>query len=197
MTKNYDVEFILLDVGSTDGLFQWLTDEGLLVKIKYVKENLPLHMSKLKNRAHQYASGDLLVSLDADNGIGPLYCERLLSEVQDDHTLLHAWSGDWTDGTCGRMAYSLELFNCIGGYDESMGPVGSQDIDLRDRTKASGKTIRVITEEDVVGFAIPNSKDYVPEVFGCDWQATNSRNHQMSKDNIAKGKLKANVRETI
>ncbi len=131
VTKGQSVEFVLLDVDSTDGLHEWLSSTGLIHKIKYYRQSHPLHTSQLKNLSHGLASGDILVNLDADNILGPQFCEKALS--LHPQQFLHAWSGDWSDGTCGRLAYQRELFEAFGGYDESLGPVGFEDLDLRNR----------------------------------------------------------------
>ncbi len=191
----HDVEFVLFDNHSTDGLHEWLDSRGLLDAIRYIRptEQIPLHMGHLKNMAHQHATGEILVSLDADNIIGPRYCERLFEVLTDDFTFSHFWSGDWADGTCGRLAYTRTAFDRLGGYDEALGPVGNDDLDLRDRAIAMGYHIALDNSPEVVGSAILNTTPQKAKLFGIDWDQSNSANGAKSRENIEDGILIANT----
>ncbi len=143
--------------------------------------------------SHGLASGDILVNLDADNILGPQFCEKALS--LHPQQFLHAWSGDWSDGTCGRLAYQRELFEAFGGYDESLGPVGFEDLDLRNRFIAGGCECVLSTVAAVYGGSIPNTRNQAIEHMQVEsWDASNSENAAASQRNIQTSKLIANQR---
>jgi len=196
-TAGINCEFVILDIGSTDGLGRYLrgwSDQ----RIRYVREpwaTADRHFARLYNASHSMARGNLLVALDADNAIGEKYCTAV-HQWCTDHSFLWAWSGDWTSGTVGRVAFQRDVFWGLGGYDESLGPVGYQDIDLMNRARASGLRRRLIQDPDVVGHAIPNSRAETANCLGLSeqlYRRINSENAAHSRDNIAAGRLIANV----
>ncbi|MGB8192332.1 MAG: glycosyltransferase, partial [Chitinophagaceae bacterium] len=78
-----NVEFVLLDYNSPDGLEEWVKSEmkqhiesGIL---KYYKTTEPDHfkMSHSKNMALKLGSGDIITQLDADNYAGFKYAHWL------------------------------------------------------------------------------------------------------------------------
>jgi hypothetical protein len=196
----YDAEFAVIDVSSTDGLREFVY-ENLRneFRFKFRTIQLPeLHFAKLYNICHREGAGDILVSLDADNVIGPQYCKTLL-KVMEKHKgkcIFHAWTGDWLDGTCGRLALTRETFNRVGGYDENLGPVGSQDIDIRDRVKALGYPCVLDKHPEVVGYAIRNTQlDSIRHIGKGsleEYNHHNSANAVKSRLNIKAGRIKAN-----
>jgi hypothetical protein len=189
--KGFDAEFVLLDVHSNDGLEDWLNSRKLMNQVSYYRERHDLHVGRLKNRAHELAKGSVLVNLDADNVIGIDYCQTLIQNL-DENTVFHGWSGDWSDGTCGRLAYTRNLFNRFGGYDESLGPIGNDDLDFRDRAIAAGARVVVKTSANVVGHAIPNTRHQAEKYFSVSWGQGNSANAAKSQENIAARRLVAN-----
>jgi hypothetical protein len=153
VTKGFDVEFVLLNYNSKDGLDEWIkiNHSGLIKagRLTHLHEKTAtrFHMSKCKNLAHRGASGDILVSLDSDNYIGPAYCSKLLQEFEKDSgILLHSYAkieeGD-ANGTWGRIALSRDSFYRLGGYTESFEPYGFDDKDLISR--AQGLGMRMVT----------------------------------------------------
>lgn len=194
LTKGLDVELCVADVGSRDDTVQWLLSldeprlhaQGLMLEF--------LHFARAYNLSHRMATGEILCCVDADNVVGPRYIERVVKEISaDPKAIIHAWTGDWLDGTCGRIAMHRDLFDVVGGYDESLEPVGYQDLDLRDRAQAAGGRVIVIHDPDVVGLAIktPDGKK-VQHIQG-NYGEMNARNQQKSRANVLAGRLKANT----
>lgn len=71
-----DVEFVVLDYNSNDGITEWIlrkfkkeTASGM-IKIYQTKTPENFHMSNAKNLAHLNAEGGILCNLDADNYTG-------------------------------------------------------------------------------------------------------------------------------
>lgn len=195
------VEFVLVDFASPDGLQQWICDnfqeelKSGYLKYYYVEEGMPeWHMSVAKNTAHQLGKNEVLVNLDCDNftGIkGGDYVARIFRKYGVDNTFLHMWTGDWGDGTHGRMAVSKKNFRELGGYDEGLEPFGGDDRDFARRAKAMGLK-RVRRKEKKYLGAVFNEKG---EGFTEERQALhemNKRNIDRSLTNIDNGCLVAN-----
>lgn len=192
LTAGRDVEFVIADIGSTPPVAEW--PEVLHPRVRVQRADMPtLHFAAAYNLSHRMAAGDILVALDGDNVIGPAYCDRLLTEIQADPLVIfHAWTGDWLDGTCGRLAMHRDLFARIGGYDEALGPIGHQDLDLRDRAQAAGGRIVTVNKPAVVGLAIRTSDAAKMQHLACNYVAVNGHNLTRSQHNLAAGRLIAN-----
>jgi GT2 family glycosyltransferase len=191
-----DVEWCITDFGSSDGSWSWLQDQAAdhpQLKV-FRSRRRRIHFARCYNEAFRHAAGDILVCLDADNILGPRFLEVVQEKLTaDSRRFLHVWSGDWLDGTCGRMAMHRDVFAELGGYDEAFGPCGYQDLDLRDRAKALGCEIVTITEADAVGSAIRTELAEKSQHLGTlNYQICNTQNAAKSRANIAAKKLKAN-----
>ena len=193
-----DVEHVILDVGThlhtRKQTREWLAALAPPPRLRIIERPLePLHFARAYNSVSRDATGDVLAWLDGDNVIGPDYATRVLAEITADPlAIVHAWTGDWLDGTCGRLAMHRDLFERIGGYDEALGPAGSQDLDLRDRAQAAGGRVVVIQDPRVVGLAIRTSEEAKSQHLSEDYRKTNSSNAAISRANIAAGRLVAN-----
>lgn len=193
----YEAEFVVVDAASPDGLAEWvqtrLAAELAAGRVRLLRRpEEPMQFPKFKNAAHRAATGEIVVNLDADNVIGPRYCDWLLAAMTSD-VVAHAWTGDWLDGTCGRVALRRATFEALGGYDESLGPIGGNDLDLRDRAVASGRKCLVSRKREVVGGAMRNNlTEKLRHLPGVNYGVVNSENHQRTRDNIAAGRLVAN-----
>lgn len=194
-----DNEWVIVDCNlpgedpDLDELLDRFKGDSRLRVIKEPQEHV--HMSRLKNLAHAYARGDILVNLDADNAIGDKFVETIERECLEG-TVVHAWLGQWTDGTCGRIAIHRTDFEALGGYDEALGPIGYDDLDLLHRAKAMQLHFETITDPAVVGWAIKNTHDdsmvHIDPAITTRYNDMNAANHVMSEDNIKAGRLKAN-----
>lgn len=135
-----DVEICLVDYGSSDGLADWIRthfsrfiESGRLVFFE-VLNPVSWNSPKAKNLAHRIANGDYLFNLDADNFIDRPTIEHL-REARRLRLLSHQWTENWADGSFGRIGLPRGMFFELGGYDESLLPMGGQDIDLLDRIR--------------------------------------------------------------
>jgi GT2 family glycosyltransferase len=190
-----DVEHVILDVGKDPSTRDWLT--SLSPRLRIVARSIePLHFAQAYNAVSRYATGDVFAWLDGDNVIGPDYVTRVLAEITADPlAIVHCWTGDWLDGTCGRLAMHRDLFSRIGGYDEALGTAGSQDLDLRDRAQAAGGHVVVIQDPSVVGLAIRTSHAAKTQHLRNDYYQTTAANAALSRANIAAGRLVANLKD--
>lgn len=198
-TSDFDVEFVILGLASPDGLGAWVADnlsEPLATgRVRYWEDNReqPVHFSKFKNAVHRDGKGRILVNLDGDNVVGPRFCEWLLSTFVEN-VVAHPWTGEWKDGTCGRIAISRGAFRALGGYDESLSQVGFQDQDLILRAQAFGIPLVECRDPEVVGYAIPTSQEekmrFINSSFSYD--VHNNRNRKRSSENVRARRLVAN-----
>lgn len=182
----------MVDYGSNDGLSDWVwenfNDEIAKEKIVFfeVKNEVRWNTARAKNLAHRLASCDYLFNLDADN-----YLTRddinLLEKAVAQGLYCHQWSGHFGDGSCGRIGLPRELFEKLGGYDESFLPVGGEDIDLLRRLAVIQSRYAKLGPPKVT--AVQNSfeertveagtsKDLDPHQY---WNRLNSMNLRISK----------------
>jgi hypothetical protein len=197
------IEFTLIDFNSSDGLKEWIIANfkkeinQQYLKYYHTKELVHWHMSVAKNTAHIYGSGELLVNLDCDNYTGRNGGYFLLNSFNKYHypIVIHQFSGNQLDGSCGRISVRREDFHKIGGYDESFAPVGYDDWDLIMRlvqgTGLEYKNIKNINFNK----SIDNSKEL--SVRYCDSQMNvqdmDSHNRIISSNNLVNRKIIANM----
>ena len=146
-----DLEFVVLDYNSKDGLEEWMRREMAQAvtsgRVAYYRERAarffdPRHA---KNIAHLMATGDILVNVDADNFIGPGYAGKLEEFfgspgvfVTSDPGQTKLKEGSAQLGISGRIALRAADFKALRGYDEGLVGWGGEDPDLNRRARARG-----------------------------------------------------------
>lgn len=124
-----DVEFVLLDYNSKDGLEQWARDNLLEHiengKVKFYKTLEPIHWiaAHAKNIAHKLASGDILCNLDCDILIPEGFCEYINEAFSSDKRIVMCFDSKdayGNDGCAGLVSALREDFYSVNGYDESI-----------------------------------------------------------------------------
>jgi len=134
-------EIVLVDYGSTDGLNEWIRNnfksylENKRLVFFEVKNEVRWNVARAKNLAHRLASGKYLFNLDADNFVTTADTDEIQKAAVLDQPCWQ-WSGTWGDGSAGRIGAPRDLFMRVGGYDETLPPMGGQDIDLLNRMLA-------------------------------------------------------------
>ena len=196
------VNFVLVDFGSTDGLQEWIAEnfeqeieEGYL-KYYYTEELKDWHASIAKNTAHILSKSDVLVNLDCDNYTGKDGGKYILENMVKygiHNTVIHQFGGNPFDGSYGRITLSRENFVSIGGYDESFEPMLYQDKDLLMRLMSAGIDY-ILLDDKKYNQTIRNSKEegVINSSSDLTWLEMNKRNHILSEQNIASGKVVAN-----
>lgn len=154
-----DVEFVVLDYNSPDGLEEWIKTDPQMVDamqsgfLRYGKNDdvTRFHMSHAKNQAVRLATGDVVCNVDADNFTGSHFAQYL-DHIFTDHPdtvlnpsrrLKHAVGG----GIWGRVAMTHSNFSILGGYDEKFSGWGGEEVDLVRRAKGLGLTNYFLNDE--------------------------------------------------
>mgnify|MGYP003386232729 FL=1 len=158
---NPNVEFVVLDYGSEDGLGDWIKanfqheiDSGRLIYARTEAEHFK--MAHAKNMAHRLATGDVLCNVDADNFTGKgfsSWLDGIFTEAPN--TLVSPHSVNFKQdiahkisrrlgypptpsGMGGRIAIMRENFYKLGGYNEAFTGWGPEDVDMALRAREYG-----------------------------------------------------------
>lgn len=128
------------------------------------------HASVAKNTSHLTASGSFIINLDCDNFIDSNVIDALLnlSDKKINNTLFSGFNGrikkkwrPWKKrnfrirykffrsnkhqwGSYGNIGLPKRLFNKLGGYDETLPPMGGQDADLLKRAIAYQPRLKLL-----------------------------------------------------
>lgn len=148
---NYpNVEFVLLDYNSKDGLQEWVLEnfknELKNGRLAYYQTKEPeyFHMAKAKNIAHQLATGDIVCNLDADNYTGKDFAFFINSSMQSTTEIIGAYQKSQINdpsfykSSGGRIFLTKKNFLKLGGYDENFIGWGYEDDDFKIRANALG-----------------------------------------------------------
>lgn len=151
-----NLEFILLDYNSSDGLEDWVKiglkkyiDNGVL---KYYKTSEPtsFHRSHSRNVAMKLGTGNILCNLDADNFLGKDFAHYINYHFSFSDAIFLC-SGN-SDGSYGRVSVKKKDFLEIRGYDEKMSGWGFEDDDLYQRLENLGREKRVFYDKKFTQF---------------------------------------------
>ena len=160
---NPNVEFVVLDYGSEDGLGDWIkqnfSDEIASGRLRYARLDDAEHFkfAHAKNMAHRLATGDVLCNVDADNYIAPNFSRWLTKQftkepltlvtlmpvtakIAFERKVLDPLSGRTPPKAClgGRVALSRQAFDALGGYDENYSAYSGDDVNLTVRARELG-----------------------------------------------------------
>ncbi len=179
-------ELILVDFGSTDGLDEWVRAEFAedikAKRLVYFRTPTPtrFHASKSKNLAHHLGSGDILLNCDGDNFVTEGDLDRIAEVFEKEpESIVQNFTGDFLDGTYGRLALTRKNFDRLGGYDEGLLPIAAQDYDLLLRGLQIGlRAVRISIVERVP--VLNTLSDKVPEGSSLDWVAIDKINREYS-----------------
>ncbi|WP_136468918.1 glycosyltransferase family 2 protein [Flagellimonas onchidii] len=140
-----NVEFILLNYNSKDGLDEWVQSEmSHLIKkgtLKYFKTEEPKYFlrSHSRNVVAKQTTGDIICNVDADNFIGKGFADYVNAQFHKDDNIFLSVNKNGNIKDCyGRICMKRKDFMKLGGYDESMKNYGFEDFDLVNRLKLLG-----------------------------------------------------------
>lgn len=203
-----DIEFVLMDVNSKDGFRDWITNNEDLKKytecdyLRYYETDVidQWHASIGKNTATHQAYGTIVVTLDCDNFTGYRGGKFVIDQFEknDYNCVMHQFDWNPQNGNFGRIALTKKKFDEIGGYDQSLLPMGYQDWDIIKRAEATGcKYInptdaefnRAIENEGGKELSMANQKDDHKKM---GWTEMNRINKLKCHINLYQNKLLAN-----
>ncbi len=198
-----ELEFVLLDYNSSDGLGKWVArkmkkhiDSGRLV---YYRAEEPefYSMAHSRNVAFKVATGDIVCNLDADNFTFDgtpvsLSWATWLGDMADNHpwrtvfcktkqlTIMHGRIGFWKN----------EFIELLGGYNEELKGYGFDDQDLAERAVGLGFTL--VKWGGSYFYRIQTGSKKKDDNLKEHWDKTRRENRELSRANLAKGIFKAN-----
>ncbi len=200
-----EVEFILLDYNSKDGLQDWIKnnaalkpflDNSTLVYAKY-PDATHFHHAHAKNMAHRLATGDVVCNLDADNYTGKDFARYLATEFANgEHVLSHFTFGVMThdpdkNGFFGRISMRREDFLALGGYSETRFKKGwgYEDTDFIMRAMKLGLESKPMFNKEYMGVIAHGNEERVKNTL----QGVNSKDI----DDVSAGRAKNRHRNFI
>lgn len=163
--SKYNIEFILVDFDSKDGLKKYIGEnfkeeiDSDYLKFYYTDQLVYWHSPIAKNTSHKLANGKYLVNLDCDNFTGELGGDWVIEQFKKygDNIILHQSLNVYGSGTMGRIGMTKQNFIKLGGYDQGLKPMSHQDGDLILRARAFGFEYKNLNDEKYV-IAIKNDK---------------------------------------
>lgn len=198
-----NLEFVLLDYSSSDGLDAWIKrrmmqhiESGKLVYYR-LEGRKYYDMCPSRNIVFKLATGDIVNNLDADNftsdgkphdkswatwlnGFAQTVPHKTVFVKSKQLGILHGRIGFWKE----------EFVNTLGGYDEDLVGYGHDDQNIVERALALGFQLckwggtyfyRIQTREK------KNDNLLRP------WQETRAENKKLTIEKLARGEYKANV----
>lgn len=190
-----EIEFVLLDYHSPDGLGAWIQQrfarEIAAGRLVYYRTEEPryYHSAHAKNVVHRLARGDILCNLDADNYLVAGFSNFLLGLFQQEPNSVTR--GAEVSGFVGRVALTKAAFLRLRGYDETFIGYGYDDRDFVARAVASGMALTVLPAKfaRLIGHSRAERLARMPPQlsYGSD------RNRVLSQASLAAGRLIANA----
>lgn len=138
-----DLEYVLLDYNSSDGLEQWVfenmndyVEKGIL---KYYKTVSPscFNRTHSRNLLFKLSTGDIICNIDADNYAGEGFAHYTNEQFFKQKNIFLVADTKKREyflrNAFGRFCVEKSDFLKIGGLDESMDGYGAETIDFYDR----------------------------------------------------------------
>ena len=141
--KDYpNLEFVVLDYNSTDGLEEWMKNNMMdhisTGRVVYCRTQEPeyFEMGHSRNIAFKLASGDIVNNVDADNFVNNGFADVLnkMAEIRPKQALFCKGKR----GMHGRIGFYKDDFLSLGGYDEDLVGYGFDDHNLVYRAMCLG-----------------------------------------------------------
>ncbi len=141
-----EVEFVLLDYNSPDGLEAWVKEEMMehirSGKLVYYKEHTAecfLH-SHARNLSFKLATGEVVCNVDADNFTGKGFAAHLGDLFAPSRSIFVIPPAGISAGMFGRISMRKSDFLALGGYNEKLvyGLDRGEDPELISRARRKG-----------------------------------------------------------
>lgn len=166
----HEVEFILLDYNSKDGLEEWVQqnmqqyiDAGVLVYYKTYAPEYYLR-SHSRNMSFRLANAELLCNLDADNFLGKGFAAFMIEEFSTHNHIFYTSNCSCND-TIGRVCVRVEDFMSVRGYNEAIIGYGCEDMDFFNRLNAKGLNQMHFHDPEFYHFVCHSDRDRVSDEY--------------------------------
>lgn len=164
-----DVEFLILDYNSQDGMEEWarreLAPHVASGRLTYYHEKTALYHSSghSKNVLFNFAANGIVVNVDADNFFAAGYIQSVIDAHKANPMIFMTGpqvivKGAPKDGTYGRISIPIGLFHELRGYDEEFYGWGAEEWDLMNRARATGYS-QVKIPMASIGTALDNTDE--------------------------------------
>jgi glycosyltransferase involved in cell wall biosynthesis len=209
--KDYpNLEFVLLDYNSVDGLGEWvrreLHEEIESGRLNYYFTAQPnhFHAAHARNMSIRLATGEIVCIVDADNYTGRSFAFYVADHVTPDNVLIgcridgNRLDPDNDEGCVGRCALYKTTFLDVGGMDEAHVGWGYDDLDLYARLNAKGYRLQAIESRYTRCIAhddLERRKELLHQDIGRDSTAAHGsfwQNAQRSRENLEAGRVVLN-----
>lgn len=163
----FNLEFILLDYNSTDGLEDYVKSElaefiesGRLVFYR-TEDPILYNMSHSRNLAFKLASGNIVCNIDADNFTGKGFASFVNTEFDRNTNIFLSTHNNIKvkNDVLGRLCVKKEHFLDVGGYDERMKYYGFDDYDLVNRLEIYGIRKQIIDSKEFLHAIIHSNEE--------------------------------------
>jgi len=197
-------------------------------QLSYYKTNAlkHWHASIAKNTAHLAAQGAFVINLDGDNFLDENEIAELLRHSDKELENAFYWGFNGTlekvkrfsfnrykrtsyrakknkgalhEGSYGRIGISKKTFIGIGGYDESLPPMGGQDYNLIKRVVALHQDYSVIHIPAMIKPLKNNKKESLKNTVepSADWSLWNDQAKNKTREALNAGKIVSNAGKKI
>ena len=184
------------------------------------KEMLFWNMPQARNTSHMSAKGSYLINLDCDNFISAHTIDKLLDLNKQKKLNEYIFCGyrgkikkkfrPWKrknfrtafkflpgehlhDGSYGNIGLSKDLFISLGGYNESLPPMGGDDDDLFKRAVCIKKKI-IHLPSDLAPIANSKEEGLVNTINPkLDWEEWSESSENITKASLLNNELKCNI----
>lgn len=168
-----NIEFILLDYNSSDGLEQWVKEnlsgyikEGKLIYFRTLLPNVFSH-SHSKNLAFKLATGDVVCNINADHFTGPSFAKYVNEVFLNNKNIFltpipfddYQFPSYLRKDVFGKICVSREDFLNVRGFDEMMVGYGYEDFDFMYRLENYGLKRIVVEDRAFLGFIEHNNSE--------------------------------------
>jgi len=199
--SKYNIEFILVDFDSKDGLKEYIINnfkkeiDSDYLKFYFTDQLIYWHSPIAKNTSHKLANGKYIVNLDCDNFTGEFGGDWVIEQfkIYGDNIILHQSLNIYGSGTMGRIGLTKDNFMKLGGYDQGLKPMSHQDGDLILRAKAIGLEYKNLNNINFVKAIKNDKKKSLENCYGkINYNNLMKLNMMYSKFSILSGQLVAN-----
>jgi len=195
-----NIEFVVLDYNSSDGLENWIKEymlkyiENGILNYYRTEEPKYFDMSHSRNVAFKVANGDIVTNVDADAFVPPSKTDTFASYLnkiahQQPEKAIFAKSRQLLRGRLGF--YKKEFIDILGGYNEDLTGYGNDDADLMNRAWELG--FKMMSYRGQFCGRVEKHIKHQEGNYKEEWWRSEGKNRLISYTNLITKRFKANV----